>query len=301
MLSARTRALALATLLATGGTLAAAAAPAHAAPGATIEVDTDFAFMNEPLGAFGECPTTAEGAVVTVTQDGAQTASESSDVDPDGYYEVVLDLSKAASGPATVTVDCVAYGQPDPLASASTDILVVDFDFDFQEIEVALSARTVALGGHLRVSATCPKGSAKAVVMVGNAEADEPFFTREVTPGADGRLSVDVPIATSDSIAPLTGDAAAVVMCGSSFDASLLSQAGLEGLGETDLLPTAMGFAEFTITPAVARSAVPVDTVDTTTARRELANTGSENGPLTAIALGLIAAGAGALRLSRRV
>lgn len=301
MLSARARALALATLLATGGTLAAAAAPAHAAPGATIEVDTDFAFLDEPLSAFGQCPTTAEGAVVTVTQDGVPTASESSDVDPDGYYEVVLDLSKAASGPATVTVDCVVYSQPDPLASASTDILVVDFDFDFQEIEVALSARTVALGGSLRVSATCPKGSAKAVVMVGNAEADEPFFTREVTPARDGRVAVDVSIAKSGSTAPLTGDAVAVVMCGSNLDASVLSQAGLEALADTELLPTAMGFAEFTITPAVARSAVPVDTVDTTTTRRELANTGSENGPLTAIALGLIAAGAGAVRLSRRV
>jgi LPXTG-motif cell wall-anchored protein len=275
-------------------------APAHAAPGATIEVDTDFAFIDEPLGVFGDCPTTAEEAVVTLTQAGEQVGGDASDVQADGTYDVMLDLTGAAAGPATVTVDCVVYGQPDPLASASTDIFVsdVDFDFDFEVIEVALSARTVALGGTLRVSATCPKGSAKAVVMAGNEEADEPFFTRELTLAADGRVSVDVPIAASGSSTPATGTAAALVLCGGSgLDLSLLEESGLEGLADTDQLPTAMGFAEFTITPAVARSAVPVDT---TTARRELANTGSENGPLTAIALALIAAGAGALRLSRR-
>jgi hypothetical protein len=299
MLSARTRALALATLLATGGTFAAAAAPAHAAPGATIEVDTEFAYIDEPLFVFGACPTAAEQAVVTLTQEGEVTGGDVDDVETDGDYDVALDLTGAAAGPATVSVDCVVYGQPDPLASASTDIFVGDFDFDFEEIEVALSARSVALGGTLRVSATCPKGSATAVVMAGDAEADEPFFTREVTLAADGRVSVDVPIAKSDSYTPSTGDAAALVMCGGSgFDVSVLEGSGLDGLADADLLPTAMGFAEFTITPAVARSAVPVDT---TTARRELANTGSENAPLTAIALGLIAAGAGALRLSRRV
>ena len=300
MLSARTRALALATLLATGGTLATAVAPAHAAPGATIEVETDFAYIDEPLGAFGDCPTTAEEAVVTLTQDGKEVGGGASDVEADGTYDVWLDLTGAAAGPATVTVDCVVYSQPDPLASASIDIFVsdVDFDFDFEVIEVALSARTVALGGNLRVSATCPKGSAKAVVMAGNEEADEPFFNREVTLAADGRVSVDVPIATSGSPTPSTGDAAALVLCGSSvLELSVLEDSGLEALADADQLPTAMGFAEFTITPAVARSAVPVDT---TTARRELANTGSENGPLTAIALALVAAGAGALRLSRR-
>jgi hypothetical protein len=298
MLSARTRALALATLLATGGTLAAAAAPAHAAPGATIEVDTEFAYLDEPLGAFGDCPTTAEEAVVTLTQDGEVVGGEVDDIETDGTYHVELDLTRAAAGPATVTVDCVVYGQPDPLASASTEIFVSEFDFDVEQIEVALSARTVALGGTLRVSATCPKGSTRAVVMAGNEEVDDPFFTREVTLAVDGRVSVDVPIGKSDSYTPWTGDAIAGVLCGSDLDASVLADSGLAGLVEAELLPTAMGLAEFTITPAVARSAVPVDT---TTARRELANTGSENAPLTAIALGLIAAGAGALRLSRRV
>jgi hypothetical protein len=301
MLAARTRALALATLLATSGALAATAAPAFAAPAATIEVDSEVAFVDEPLGAWGQCPTAADTAVLTLLQEDEATAGDTADVDRLGEWESMLDLSDAVAGPGTLTVDCMAYGSVDPLASAEVEVLVLDVDFEFEEIEVAVSTTSVPLGGSLKVSATCPSGATHAVVMAGNEEADEPFFTRELTLGTDGKVSVTVPITKSDSVAPEKGKAVALVVCGTETDLPPLSDSGLAALADLELLPNALGFTEFTITPAVARSAVPAaGAAEGGAARTSLANTGSDNGPLAAIALALIAAGGAAIRLSRR-
>jgi hypothetical protein len=302
MLSARTRGLALATLLVVGGVVAATA-PAHAAPGATIEVESDVAFIDEPLIVGGSCPSGSETAVVTLVQDGEETAFDAVGVAPDLSFEASLDLTDAVAGPGTATVDCIVYGSAKPLASASTDLFVIDFDLEFEEIEVGLSSRTVALGGTITVSATCPEDATDAVVLAGNEEAEDPFFTRELTPGAGGKVSVRVPITKSDSVAPEAGTAIGMVVCGSETEVPPLADSGIRALSDVMLMPSAFGIEEFTITPATARSAVPSQAstgTGTTAARAELANTGSDGAPLTAIALALIAAGGAAIRLSRR-
>jgi LPXTG-motif cell wall-anchored protein len=80
-----------------------------------------------------------------------------------------------------------------------------------------------------------------------------------------------------------------------------LADSGIRALSDVMVMPSAFGIEEFTITPAAARSAVPSQaSTGTTAARAELANTGSDGAPLTAIALALIAAGGAAIRLSRR-
>jgi hypothetical protein len=300
MLSARTRGLALATLLVVGGVVAATA-PAHAAPGATIEVESDVAFIDEPLIVGGSCPSGSETAVVTLVQDGEETAFDAVGVAPDLSFEASLDLTDAVAGPGTATVDCIVYGSAKPLASASTDLFVIDLELE--EIEVGLSSRTVALGGTITVSATCPEDATDAVVLALNEEAEDPFFTRELTPGAGGKVSVRVPITKSDSVAPEAGTAIGVVVCGSETEVPPLADSGISALSDVMLMASALGIEEFTITPAAARSAVPSQAstgTGTTAARAELANTGSDSAPLTAIALALIAAGGAAIRLSRR-
>jgi hypothetical protein len=300
MLSARTRGLALATLLVVGGVVAATA-PAHAAPGATIEVESDVAFIDEPLIVGGSCPSGSETAVVTLVQDGEETAFDAVGVAPDLSFEASLDLTDAVAGPGTATVDCIVYGSAKPLASASTDLFVIDLELE--EIEVGLSSRTVALGGTITVSATCPEDATDAVVLALNEEAEDPFFTRELTPGAGGKVSVRVPITKSDSVAPEAGTAIGMVVCGSETEVPPLADSGIRALSDVMLMPSAFGIEEFTITPAAARSAVPSQAstgTGTTAARAELANTGSDGAPLTAIALALIAAGGAAIRLSRR-
>lgn len=300
MLSARARGLALATVLVIGGAFAAAV-PAHAGPGATIAVESDIAFIDEPLVVSGTCPTGTETAVVTLVQDGEETAFDAVGVAPDRSFEASLDLTDAVAGPGTANVDCVVYGEAKPLGSASTEIFVIDFNLEFAELEVAVSPRTVAMGGAVTVSATCPEDATHAVVLAGNEEADEAFFTRELTPGAGGAVSVRVPIAKSDSVAPQTGQAIGMVVCGSETEVPPLADSGVRALAEVMLMPSALGFEEFTITAAAARSAVPAQSsTGTTGARAELANTGSDGAPLTAIALALIAAGGAAIRLSRR-
>ena len=186
MLSARTRGLALATVLVIGGAFAVAV-PAHAGPGATIAVESDIAFIDEPLVVSGTCPTGTETAVVTLVQDGEETAFDAVGVAPDRSFEASLDLTDAVAGPGTAHVDCVVYGEAKPLGSASTEIFVIDFDLEFAELEVAVSPRTVAMGGTVTVSATCPEDATHAVVLAGNEEADEAFFTRELTPAPVGR------------------------------------------------------------------------------------------------------------------
>jgi hypothetical protein len=300
MLSARTRGLALATVLVMGGAFAAAA-PAQAAPGATIEVES-VAFTDEPLVVSGTCPAGTETAVVTLVQDGEETAFDAVGVAPDQSFEASLDLADAVAGPGTANVDCVVYGSAKPLGSASTDLFVIDFDLELEEIEVALSSRTVALGGSITVSATCPEDATNAVVVAANEEADDPFFARELTLGAGGEVvSVRVPITKSDSVAPEAGKAVGMVVCGSETEVPPLADSGIRALSDVMVMPSAFGIEEFTITPAAARSAVPSQaSTGTTAARAELANTGSDGAPLTAIALALIAAGGAAIRLSRR-
>ena len=92
-----------------------------------------------------------------------------------------------------------------------------------------------------------------------------------------------------------------MVVCGSETEVPPLADSGVRALAEVMLMPSAFGFEEFTITAAAAPSAVPAQaSTGTTGARAELANTGSDGAPLTAIALALIAAGGAAIRLSRR-
>ena len=277
MLSARTRASALATMLAVGG-LFAAASPAHAA-NATIAVDSEVAFTGASLGVSGTCADKTGTAVIIIEQGGEELVVEEVDVDKDDpTFAVDLDISQLSTDFATASVECLHYTTEEALGDDSVEFLAVEGE-EVPVIDVTVSPRTVAIGGTLTISATCPAGTASAVVMAGNEDADEPFLEEEVTPAGDGTVTVRARVAEGTGPAPEAGAAGAAVMC----------------MDEDGLLPAAYGFAEFRISAAAA---APV--ARAASASPELANTGSDAGPLTAIAVAMIAAGAAAIRLSRR-
>ena len=212
MLSSRARATSLAALLAVGG-LGALATPAHAAEGrATIATGTDDVWVGDKLDLSGTC-SSGTTAVITIEQEEGVVALGSADV-TGGAFKATVDLKKAYWGPATASVDCLAYGVEKPVAHASTDFFIDDEDWPFEELEVTLSQEKVALGGTLTVSATCPEGSDVAAILAGNEKADEAFFEQEVTPASSGAVSARIKIAATDGVEPEVGDALAVVVCG---------------------------------------------------------------------------------------
>lgn len=282
MLSARMRVSALASVLALGG-LALAAAPAHAA-GATITVNNDVAFTDEPLTASGTCAPDSRTAVVTVTQAGKTVAEEAVDVAANLSYTATLDLTGATTGLGTATVHCYVYADGASLGDGSTELFIVDgAGGDVQDIPVTVSPTRVVVGGMLSISATCPVGTTSAIVMAGNEDANDPFIDEEVTPAADGSVSVTARVPATGQVPAKPGAATAVVVCS-------------DGSG---FLPLAVGLTNFTVAPAaVAPAKTP--TTRAASATPQLANTGSDTAPLTAIALALIAAGGVAIRIARR-
>ena len=326
MLSSHARATSLATLLAIGG-LGALAMPAHAADGATITVGSDDVWVGDKLDISGTCPSSSRTAVITVEQEEGVVALGSANV-TGGAFKATVDLKKAYWGPATASVDCLAYAVEKPVAHATTDFFIDDEDWPFEEIEVAISQQEVALGGTLSVSATCPKGSDVAAILAGNEKADEAFFEQEVTPAASGAVSARIKIAATDGVEPEVGTALAVVVCGDddvpmpqllgdkAVAGKLLADAEpMTAMALEEMFPTALGVAEFTITPAVAAPSAPTapgtgtvpaargtapSSTRAASAAPQLAYTGSEPAPLAAIALAMIAAGGVAIRRARR-
>jgi hypothetical protein len=334
MLSSRARATSLAALLAIGG-LGALATPAHAAAdGATIKLGSADVWVGDELTITGTCPGGSTSAVVTVEQEDLIVGEKAVNVSRNGSFTADLDLMDAWGGGATASVDCMGY--TGSTGKASIDFDINEEDWDFEEIEVALSQQKVALGGTLTVSATCPKGSNLAAVVAVNEEADEPFFVQELTPAASGAISAKVKIAATDGVAPEVGNAIAAVLCaedGAMSAPQLLGDTGLAGkllagqpmtamAEEEEFALTAIGEAEFTITPAVAAPsaptpptapgtvtapaapaadpAAPSSTRAASAVPQQLAYTGSEPAPLAAIALAMIAAGGVAIRRARR-
>ena len=273
MLAARLRLSAAAAVLTLGGALLAAA-PAHAA-GATLKLDpSDVAFVDEPLRAFGTCTAGSRTAVVTVTQGDTVVAEEADTLDSDLAYSVSLDLAKGEMGLASVRVECFKYADAAPLGSDEAEIFIVT-DLDLAEVEVSVTPSTVAIGSRFTISGTCPVGTTSALVLAGSGENDEPFLEEEVTPAPDGSVSLTTTLTAGRLVS--VGDAGAAVLCGDEDQ------------------PLALGFAEFTITKAAAASAVPASPAAPT--RPVLANTGSDNGPLAALGVGLLLLGLGAHRL----
>jgi LPXTG-motif cell wall-anchored protein len=292
MPSFRLRLGAAAAVVALGGILFTAGA-AQAADGATITVESDPAdegvvFSEDPLMASGTCPVrTDSSATVTVKQGSDVVATDAVDVAADGTWSAELDISDAGDGDATVTVDCFAYADQRPTGSASTDIYVITFDSPI--IDVTVSPSKVRLGEQLTITGQCPAGTEVAVVAAGTEDADEPFLAETVTPAADGtvRYTGTVP---RTGVEP--GKAAAFVLCGvGSLDV-------LDG-SNTDEFPTAFGFAEFTVLPAAVAPGTATPPPASTTP--VLANTGSDNGPMAALAAGLLLLGAAAHVARRRV
>lgn len=327
-----TRAMSLATLLAVAG-LGAVAAPAQAAPAqastgqTTITAETPVDLF-EGLKVSGTCPTGAESAAVTVLQQGGDVGGDAFKVAPDGTWSGSVELWDADLGPATATVDCLEYGTEKPLGQATTGSFDIDLpDFPFDEIEVGVTPQRVAIGNTITVSATCPEGSTLAAVLAGNKDADDAFVIKEVVPGPHRRISEKVAISANDGVEPEPGAAMAVVLCGDDsvplpqLDGArkaarlLAAEEPLAAPALEDMMPTALGIAEFTILPAVvqptlptgptkvvttpARSAVPAADPAPATPDR-LAMTGSDPAPLAAIGAVMLALGAAATRRARR-
>ena len=333
MLSAPVRAASLAGLLALTGV--AVASPAQAAPAqptttkATITVDTIPVDVLEGLKVSGTCPTGSKTAAVTVMQDGSEVGGDAVPVAKDGTWRTSVDLWDAELRPATATVSCLNYPDEAPLATATTGSFTIDLpDFPYDEIEVGVTPRRVAIGGTVKVSATCPKGSTMGAVLAGNEKADDAFLVREVVPGANGRISETVSIVGDGEVEPQPGPGLVVVVCGDDSGSMsqlqgarkgavrlLEAQEPITAAALQDMWPTAVGMAEFTILPAVvqpslptgptkvvttpARSAVPAADSSTATPDR-LAMTGSDPAPLAAIGAVLLALGGAAIRRARR-
>jgi hypothetical protein len=291
MSSSRLRLGAAAAVVALGGVLFTAGA-AQATEGATITVQSEdgAVFADEPLVASGTCPVKPESsATVTVEQGGSELTTEAVDVAADGTWSAKLDITDADTDDATVTVDCFAYGTEGPIASASDDVFVLPTNLPF--IDVTATPSKVRQGGQLTITGTCPAGTETAAVAAGAEEADEPFFDTAVEPAADGSVSYTGTVPRDAE----TGDAIAYVLCGvGSMDA-------LFDL-DSDVFPTAVGFDEFTVLPAqqVVPVSKPAPAKPAAAAQPTLANTGSDNGPMTALAAGLLVLGAAA-HVARRV
>jgi LPXTG-motif cell wall-anchored protein len=261
-----------------GGAVLAAGA-AQAAPATTIVVKSDdgVVFADQPLEVSGICAPGSTTAVVAFEQGADTIAEKSVDLGNDGAWATSLDISDATDDVATATVDCFAYGTADPIGSASEEVFV--FPSDIQIFEVTVSPSKVRIGSPLTVSGSCPAGTTVASVAAGGEDADEPFLSKTVTPAADGAVSFTSKVPTK-GVKP--GSAVAVIACG--VDAG--TAFGMETLAAE--LPSAFGFAEFTILAAPAAAAVP--TVQAPT----LANTGSDNTPLLALGAALLVLGLGA-------
>jgi hypothetical protein len=266
--SRRFRLPAVAALTLSG--LVLAAGVAGAAPSATIDLDPDdVVFTDEVLHASGVCIDGSLTAVVVVTQNGDVIDEVAVSLDADLDYDVELDLTSAVTDIATATVECYRYDDAAPLDTAEAQFFIADEE-PLDEIPVTVSPSSVAIGTSFTISATCPEGSTVAAVLAGSGDNDDPFLEEEVTPGPNGEVSFTTVLRAGELVQ--TGDAAAVVFCGT----------------DDELL--AVGFSEFTITAARA-AAAPVRPV---AAGPVLANTGSDNGPLVAVALGLLVLGLGA-------
>lgn len=273
------------------GVMVAAAAPAHAA-GATLVVDQVVATA-DPLVVSGTCAAGSQTAVVTVRQEGDTLASASVDLRADLSYRASLDISKAASGEAVAEVACMAYGTATPLGTDSAAFYAVAGDQMPYEVPVRVTPSRVALGGTITVSAQCRPGTVDATVLVGNTAADEAFAEAPANPAPDGSLTVQVVMAKDPDnrggLAPVAGGGTVVVFCGD-MDAE-------EGAG-----PVGIGLARFTITPAaVVQGAAPSGASGSSGSAQELATTGSDAAPMTALAALLVLAGAGAHTLRRRL
>lgn len=324
-----TRATSLATLIAIAG-LGAVAAPARAATGASISIDSKTGSIFEGVDVSGTCPQGSATAVVTVKQGGEVVADATTDV-VGGEWATNVDLWEAEPGSATATVSCLDYITEAPLGQATSGSFTIEEpEFPFEEIEVGVTPQRVALGGTITVSATCPAGSTLAAVMAGDPKADDPFHMDEVVPGAGGRVSARVPIVGDGVVDPQPGPAIAVVLCGD--DSVPLSQLRGARAGSArllaaeepitaealeDMVPTAFGVTEFTILPDAvepaqptgpttrpdttsANSAVPSTNRGATATADSLAYTGSDPAPLAVIGGVLVALGAAAIRRARR-
>ncbi len=268
------------------GALALSAVPSSATS-ASITLDTDIALTSDRVTATGTCAAPSTTAVVSVSQGSTALDQQAVDV-VDGSFEATLSLVDGKLGTATVTVECLAYGSADPVATARADLLVVPDDFaGLEEIPVSVSPAKVAIGSTMHVTAQCAPGTTTATVQVGNTDADLPFLDRVVVPSAAGTVEVNAVVKAADGVTPRAGDAVALVVCGDLEDA--------------DSLP-GIGFAEFTLTTKPA-SAVPVVTAPATDKDQdaELAMTGSRISGLLAAALSLLVAGGAGIAISRRV
>jgi LPXTG-motif cell wall-anchored protein len=279
LFSARTRLAALAA--ATGLTLAGAvlsAGSAQAADGTTISVHSEdgAVFSDEPFEADGTCTSGATTAVVSLEQGDDVVAQDSVDVEEDGSWSATLDISEAGDGAAVASVDCFGYDSQAPVGSASEEVFVLTFDVDVFDVTVAPSK--VRIGSSFTMTGHCPAGTEVAAAAAGNADADEPFVSATVTPAADGTTTARLTVPRKGVS---TGDALAVIACGVDAETAF-------GSPQAAAVPTAFGIGEFTIlaAPAAAPAAAGDDP--------ELANTGSDSLPMTALGLGLVLLGTGA-------
>ena len=121
----------------------------------------------------------------------------------------------------------------------------------------------VVVGGMLSISAACPAGTTSAIVMAGNEDANDPFIDEEVTPAADGSVSVTARVPATGQVPARPGAATAVVVCS-------------DGSG---FMPLAVGLTNVTVAPAAVAPAKTPTTTRAASATPQLANTGSDTAP----------------------
>jgi hypothetical protein len=288
MLLSRSR---LRTLLAAsvlvGGVAVAGASAASAAAATTITLNpSDVVFAGDPLTATGTCAPGSLSAVVTLTQNGSIVDQISTNLSPSQGYNVNLDTSSGNTGLASANVDCFKYAGAAPIDSASATV-AIDAGPPFTPIDVTVTPGKVQIGKQITVNATCPAGTTTAEVLMGSGNNSQAFLDKTVTPAADGTVTLTATITAGPLVQ--TGDAGAVVVCGTQANPSGLGFAPFRILAAPAVAPVA-SHAPGPKAPAdpPAASAVPV-----------LASTGINGMPATATALALVGMGL-LLQLTRR-
>lgn len=288
MLLSRTRFRALlAASVLVGGVAVAGASAASAAPATTITLNpNDVVLAGDPLTATGTCAPGSLSAVVTLTQNGSVLDQISTNLSPSQGYNVNLDTSQGATGPASASVDCFKYAGAAPIDSASTTV-AIDASPQFTPFTVTVTPGKAQIGTQVTVSGMCPAGTTTAEVLMGDATANQPFLDKTVTPAADGTVTLTTTLNAGPLVAP--GDAEVVIACGDPNN------------------PTGFGFGSFRIlaaaavTPVASHAPAPKVPADPKAASAVpvLASTGINGVPATATAFSLMAMGL-LLQLTRR-
>ena len=285
----RTAAATLGTTVGLVAVVCATAAPAQAAD-VSITLPGLVVGAADPFVVSGRCPAGTDSAFIVVEHGPMAVGGAAVDVAPNGSYRKAIDITEGGTGMASVQVSCYAYGEGMPLAQAYRSFYIVTAWQTSVEVPVSVSPSRVPVGGTIRVSATCQPGATSARFDAVRADGHEPFSSVSGVPSRDGTVTAELPVtANSGDVGDLftarPGPAYVFVGCTAPGDSA----------------PVGVGVGKFTITAGSAAAPVPAVGDRPASAAPQLANTGSDAAPMTALAAALVLTGAGAHALRRRL